>query len=273
MSTGLTIDALRRLEEMDSEEPMDEDVIRQYGGNGSDDEDAAYDSDEERIDRLITPREMSEIEEWSDANKPVPAAPAPMLERRFTIKEGATAGLKKVTKMGSDPHDDSQESGPFMWYFAYGSNMNVAQLLTRIGAFEEKKLLYLPNYKLAFNKKVSLKPVCRLNSQNTAKCGFANVVESPGDRVYGIAYLVRESQIKKMDVYEGISSGHYFRVTKRCYDNRDFATDCEVYVACPQACADDLLPTEGYLSHLLGGRGLLPPEYSAMLMNQKTVKK
>jgi gamma-glutamylcyclotransferase len=156
-----------------------------------------------------------------------------------------------------------------VWYFSYGSNMNVAQLLTRLGPFEEKRLMALDNYSLAFNKKVSLKKSGHGNS-SSEQLGFANVVPKQGDTVYGISYLLKPHQLDLMDVFEGVNNGHYYRSTVPCRDvhNGNATVACEVYIATPQAVGEDLLPTAAYMSHLLAGRSLLPPDYLRRLEQQ-----
>jgi gamma-glutamylcyclotransferase len=265
---SLTADNLMRLDEMDTDEASGYEFMRDKSEDSG--SSARFDSEEERQDRLITPRELEEIESLEDRLRNATT----MEETREVV---AVLSDKKHLRVKPTTSDEGveEESGPLMWYFAYGSNMNVAQLLTRIGAFEDKKLLHLPDYRLAFNKRVSLKPRHQLNTRGTdpTKLGFANVIPVPGDKVYGIAYLVRETQVQKMDVYEGVANGHYTRTTMSCFDDSSAPYSCEVYIACPAATADNLLPTEGYMSHLLGGRGLLPKAYVDLLEAQPRVKK
>lgn len=267
--SALTADNLLRLDDMDTDEAVGYEFIERDGSEDDSGSSARFDSEEERQDRLITPRELEEIEKLEDRLRNATT----MAETREVVAV-LSEKMHRLKPMTSDEAVE-EESGPLMWYFAYGSNMNVAQLLTRIGAFEDKKLLYLLDYRLAFNKRVTLKPRHQVNTRgpDPTKLGFANVVPAPGDRVYGIAYLVRESQVQKMDVYEGVANGHYSRETMNCFDEQRVPHECAVYVACPAATADNLLPTEGYLSHLLGGRGMLPKAYIELLEHQPRAKK
>lgn len=268
MPNSLTADNLMRLEDMDTEEdPIEASTFDRGGALGSDSGSSArFDSEEERQDRLITPRELEEIESLQHQTL-----------RSAAMQQTTPLDRKYVRLKPHHSDEGSDESGPTTWYFAYGSNMNVAQLLTRIGSFTEKKLMFLQDYKLTFNKKVSLKArhgrMDNMRGTDPSKLGFANVVPSPGDRVYGIAYSVFESQVQKMDLYEGVNSGHYTREVLVCYDEAYQAYSCVVYIACPTATSDNLLPSEGYMSHLLGGRGLLPPDYVNMLDNVPRAKK
>lgn len=249
----LTASALKELDDQDSSE--DDAAVARSDSDVS----VAFDSEEERLDRLMTPRAADE-----------PISPV-FLNRAHLPHLPVNAPVKMRRHSSSDSIASSVRAGGDGWYFAYGSNMNVAQLITRIGDFKSKQLMYLPNYKLTFNKKLSLKPSHRIS--NADKCGFANIEPSVGEKVYGIAYLIAESQLQAMDVFEGVGTGHYSRQLMVCYDAKDQPISCHVYIACPNAIGQNLLPTEGYLSHLLGGRGLLPAHYTAWLMQHPTIKR
>lgn len=310
----LTLDALRKFDEEDdmdaslTQGPLDSE---HRGPNSSssmsdDESSAAFDSDEERMDRLMTPREVEEVElQYQESIKVLSPTEPTAVTTTAAAANGhrkSNSGLLGVSAQGSgNPTNhfrrvskhlsqlrseeeelrfDSTNMGMHQttWYFAYGSNMNVAQLLTRIGNFTEKKLMYLPGYNLSFNKKVVMKPVRSKfvgRGADPSKCGFANVVPSsnPNDRVYGISYAVHQRQMDSMDVFEGVASGHYTRNTMTCYDSDDKPVQCEVYVAGFGATDDGLLPTDAYMSHLLGGRALLPPYYCDLLLKQPTIKK
>ncbi|RLG57648.1 MAG: hypothetical protein DRN95_05350, partial [Candidatus Hydrothermarchaeota archaeon] len=54
------------------------------------------------------------------------------------------------------------------------------------------KVAILENYKLAFTRK----------SKNR-KCGVADIVESQEDKVYGVLYEIKESDLQKLDCKEG----------------------------------------------------------------------
>lgn len=267
----LTATNLMQLDALASEDVDDGGFHPAVAAAGSDSgSSAAFDSDEERMDRLMTPTEMREVEAACDEPDSDPRA----FEKKLNLsKIGRRLSCEMELSLKSISGDGDKRA-PTVWYFAYGSNMNVAQLLTRIGGFREKTLMFLPDHRLVFNKKVSLRPQSRsLGGDPTAKCGFANVVPAKGERVYGIAYAVDAFQVEKMDVYEGVGRGHYDRKTMTCYDSDLRPIPCEVYIACAGATSDGLLPSAGYLSHLLGGRGLLPPAYTEMLLAQETVRR
>src|ERR1700752_32975 len=61
-----------------------------------------------------------------------------------------------------------------VWQFAYGSNMNRAQMLSRTGKILEEHNASLPNYEVRFNKKVR------------GGTAGANVQPSSGKTVHGV---------------------------------------------------------------------------------------
>src|SRR6202790_4952957 len=86
-----------------------------------------------------------------------------------------------------------------VWHFAYGSNMNRAQMLSRVGNILEEHNASLPNFQLRFNKKVR------------GGTAGANVQPAPGETVYGVLYKIDESTFRRLDRYEGVPE-HYRRI-------------------------------------------------------------
>lgn len=167
--------------------------------------------------------------------------------------------------------------------FAYGSNMNVAQVMSRVGAISERYLACLARHRLVFNKKTGMRKTGYANvepaTEITATDVLAGAVTPDGDApcVWGILYVLSPSQVEHMDSFEGAGRGHYERQDKpvdvylRGYppskDGTGILKDvtASVYVACPGSVLPGLVPSESYLSNLLGGRGMLPPKYTAWL--------
>src|SRR5262245_20567970 len=87
-----------------------------------------------------------------------------------------------------------------VWYFAYGSNLSPARMEERVGTIRKSVRCFLRNYRLAFNKRAS-------------KAGevYANIIPSEGDRVWGVIYLCDSDAMQNLDVWEGVSGGHYYR--------------------------------------------------------------
>ena len=78
------------------------------------------------------------------------------------------------------------------YYFAYGSNLNIDRMRSRIGYRPkyEKGILY--DYQFRTNKKAYTKGF-----------GFANVEPMKGRKVEGKLYLLTNKDFKKLDIYEG----------------------------------------------------------------------
>lgn len=192
-------------------------------------------------------------------------------------------------KLKSDS-DDAPVSLTAM--FAYGSNMNVAQVICRVGSAAVRHLACLRHHRIRFDKRAH--PISRGQAPSVRhRLGYANVVECRdpptttdvmGGQVldgqvvtWGILYLVSEEQLATMDQHEGVTSGHYTRETMSVdtflhgVSLPPVTVDAQVYVACPTMVSEGLLPSDAYLSHLIGGRGLLPSQYSEWLMRHPVI--
>jgi len=81
-----------------------------------------------------------------------------------------------------------------VWYFAYGSNLNMGQMMNRVGEWTVSKRAVLKEYKLKFN-------FC------SSRWGglTANVVwtGNPDDKVYGAVYRILKEKVDVLSAYEG----------------------------------------------------------------------
>lgn len=80
------------------------------------------------------------------------------------------------------------------WYFAYGSNLNMGQMMTRVGEWTVCKRALAKGYKLVFNV------------QSRGWGGLAaNLVRTNNvdDRVYGAIYHIPEEKLAVLTQYEG----------------------------------------------------------------------
>jgi gamma-glutamylcyclotransferase len=103
-------------------------------------------------------------------------------------------------------------------YFAYGANMNRAQMKSRAGNILEERNAQLPNYELRFNKKVR------------GGSGGANVQPAQGKTVYGVLYKIDENAFRSMDRYEGVPE-HYRRIEVRVTPDGGPPVGAQVYIA------------------------------------------
>lgn len=143
------------------------------------------------------------------------------------------------------------------WYFAYGSNMSLEQLIVRVGPPKRRVAASLLHYRFLINKN-GTKP----------EVGYANVEPRHGAIVFGVALLLTRSQVDRMDLFEG----GYCRVLEDIflYQNNNFETPVEkvtavVYVASGNAVSDQVAPSAQYMGRILEGEDLLPAWYAQEL--------
>jgi gamma-glutamylcyclotransferase len=134
-----------------------------------------------------------------------------------------------------------------IWCFAYGSNLDVAQMEERtLEPVGETRRAQLFGYRIAFNK-LSKK-------DNTGK---GNLVPDNAATVWGVAYRCSLAGLKRMDSYER----GYHRVTVQIICDTGTPIEAITYVAdSPQA---GLRPSREYLDSILKGARShqLPGEY------------
>ena len=81
-----------------------------------------------------------------------------------------------------------------IWYFAYGSNLNVDQMRERVGEWRLSKRALARNYTLVFNHYSKKWKGYTANLSETGKYE---------DVVYGVVYHIDEEQLMKLGTYEG----------------------------------------------------------------------
>ena len=150
-------------------------------------------------------------------------------------------------------------NGP-VWYFAYGSNMDLARLETARLVPEglqvkERVLGHVEGWQLVFNK-----PWAKFSGG-----GAANIMPHDSDHVYGTLNLMDARGLDVLDHYEGVAGRHYLRAPLRVA-RPAFGDTVEAVVYLAQGVADaPLIPPRFYLDHLLAGRDLLPHTYVSRL--------
>jgi len=141
-----------------------------------------------------------------------------------------------------------------MRYFAYGSNMNSERMRKREINFLKREYTILKGWRLEFNKIASRNP----------KEGYANILRDKISVVEGILYTVQESEIRKLDEYEGYPN-HYERIKVRVILNNKEEMEAITYKAKSDKVRKGLKPSKEYLDHLLKGCDLLSEEYCERL--------
>jgi cation transport regulator ChaC len=81
-----------------------------------------------------------------------------------------------------------------VWYFAYGSNLNIGQMMNRVGEWAVSKRAVAKGYKLVFNVQSKRWGGLTANLINT---------DNIGDRVYGAIYHVSKEKLAVLTRYEG----------------------------------------------------------------------
>ena len=135
-----------------------------------------------------------------------------------------------------------------VWHFAYGSNMNRAQMLARTGKILEEHNASLPNYQVRFNKKVR------------GGTAGANIQPMSGKTVHGVLYKIEESSMRSLDRYEGVPD-HYRRIEVQVTPEGGQPVPAQIYIA--QKVEKGLRPSAPYLQAMLDGAGEhnLPASY------------
>ena len=105
-----------------------------------------------------------------------------------------------------------------VWHFAYGSNMNRVQMLSRAGKILEEHNASLPNYEVRFNKKVR------------GGTAGANIQMASGKTVHGVLYKLEESTFRMVDRYEGVPE-HYRRIEVQVTPEGGEPVPAQIYIA------------------------------------------
>lgn len=152
------------------------------------------------------------------------------------------------------PLDYDEEEGQD-YYFAFGSNMLEAQMKDRVARSELLGPARLEGFRLAFDIQGTIFP-----------SSVANLVESPGDHVWGALYRVHVGELRsRMDFYEGVGHGEYTRQKVEVVGPGGKPVQAFLYRSSREA--DEARPERVYLDIMLkGARALgLPDSYLAHL--------
>lgn len=141
-----------------------------------------------------------------------------------------------------------------LFYFAYASNLNIAQMAERKVSWRTKKKAILPGYMLAFN----------VYSLSYGDHSVANVVKSSGAIVEGLLYeLDNEESFAQLDTFEKRYERKEVRVTL-VEEEREQKTF--IYLAKPEFIVDNLPPASAYLERIFtGGKEVFSEEYKNKL--------
>lgn len=140
------------------------------------------------------------------------------------------------------------------WYFAYGSNMNMARMDERLRpegvAMGLRVGGRLDGWQLTFDK----------IARGPAGTGAGNIARVANGIVHGTLNELPAAGFDALDVFEGVADGHYERRTVSVL-RADTGASVEAITYVALKVGRGLRPTRDYLAHLLAGRDLLPAEY------------
>jgi len=137
-------------------------------------------------------------------------------------------------------------------YFAYGSNMNQAQMHERCPGAKLLGVAKLKDYMLA----MTIYSPIRL-------CGCADVIQSSGDSVCGLLYKLTNEEQKSMDSFEGVPI-YYRRITIEVHKDGEVLKAYTYEVINKK---DGLKPSKEYLSLIQNAASdfNFPQEYQSYL--------
>lgn len=154
---------------------------------------------------------------------------------------------------------------PRMIYFAYGSNLDGAQMAERCPAARFVMPARLDDHRLHFPRRSPIR-----------QCAVASIEPAAGSVVWGALYAVTLACVESLDRREGYDpqkhpgESRYFRSTVKVAPGDGIAVEAIAYVANPSP--EPGLPSVEYLAHLIAGAEAFrfPPDYVAMLRTVAT---
>ncbi|MBK7107425.1 MAG: gamma-glutamylcyclotransferase [Ignavibacteriae bacterium] len=150
-----------------------------------------------------------------------------------------------------------------MIYFAYGSNMSLKRLSSRVSIKKTIGIGQLFKYKLMFHK---------ISSDGcSGKCD-AYYTGEVSDIMFGVIYEIEDSELNKLDKYEGVGDGYKRKsiLLKTYPDN----TECSAITYCTEKINSELKPFSWYTKHVIVGaiENKLPEYYIDKIKAVETIK-
>lgn len=129
-----------------------------------------------------------------------------------------------------------------MTYFAYGSNMLTARLLSRCLGAKTIGPVFLTGYTLCFDKR---------SRDGSGKCTIGHTGR-PSDIVHGVLFTVPQSQVPSLDRAEGEGT-EYDRVPIQVTTENDKTVPAETYIAKEELVDRHAIPYDWYLDLVVTG--------------------
>jgi gamma-glutamylcyclotransferase len=148
--------------------------------------------------------------------------------------------------------------------FAFGSNMNLAQMKKRC-----------PNSDLAsFMAEARGWKLCFPRYSGNREGGVGSIERQEGSSVWGVVFSVNEYDLPRLDNHEGVPKGRYSRGTLKVHKQNGEAVETEAYFAVRQR-EQDFTPHRKYIDlYVQGAKHFgLPAHYIGFLESlQKNAK-
>ncbi len=133
-----------------------------------------------------------------------------------------------------------------MLYFAYGSNMDWAQMMGRCPSARFIGIAVLPDHRLAFTR-----------CSRIRGCGVADAVPDPGSETWGVIYEIDDRDVRILDACEGYEPGRennaYRREERHVYLNGNKEAPMLVSIYFASRDENYPLPNQAYKDLILSG--------------------
>ncbi|HUU07989.1 MAG TPA: gamma-glutamylcyclotransferase family protein [Dehalococcoidales bacterium] len=126
-----------------------------------------------------------------------------------------------------------------MYYFAYGSNLSKKQMRERCPESKPRLIAVLPNYKLVFT-----------DWSRQWRGGVVTIKRFSGEKVLGAIYEITESDLRRLDKYEGYPQS-YGRINVIVFDDNNQPIEAMTYIKAGQL--KEAPPSKEYLAVIQQG--------------------
>jgi len=132
-----------------------------------------------------------------------------------------------------------EEEDQNVYYFAYGSNMDIKEFEANYHTAKAVGLAYLDDWQLSFDK-------VAVRDDESA---VADITKGYGTKVFGILYELDSSEYQKLDEQEG----GYVKLSEMVYDGNDKKHKIFTYTVATKEPLDWPVPKIHYISKMIRG--------------------
>ena len=138
-------------------------------------------------------------------------------------------------------------------YFGFASNLSSRRMKERGARFVNREAASLSGYRLVFN----------VNWSNDG-FGYANIEQDANSTVHGALYTCEPGSLDKLDV-DHVERGHFKRVSLEVKRANGETVEAVAFMANKEFLMEGLKPNIAYVSEILEGEDVVPPDYYAFL--------